>query len=98
MSNFDFHWKYNDFEIASTKNIRTSLPYIELIKWEYPEGKKPYCFTLAIYDWDDEGGELRFVGNRPFEYIADIDVTSIWKQLWLACKMLADWYEKERYS
>ena len=97
---FDFHWKYNEFEIRTIQthyiDTNKTLPYIELVKWIYKENEKPYCFTLAYYKWDSEGGELIFVGNRPFEFIAEIDIQIIWKQLWLACKMLQDVYEKER--
>ena len=99
MTDFEFHWKYGDFEINVSHNLSTKLPYIDLVKWVYPDdNKKPYCYSLAYYEWNDEGGELHFVGNRPFEDIAEVDLTPIWKQLWLACKMLQDWYEKERYS
>lgn len=94
---FDFHWKYKDFEIRSTPYFSTGLPYVELVKWD-TDGRRPYCYTLASYRWDEEGGELHFVGDRPFRDIADIDLTPIWKQLWLACDMLKDWYEKEELA
>lgn len=93
---FDFNWKHKDFEIKTTHTFGSvNDPYIELIKWCNKNDKR-YCFTLAYYRWNDDGGELIFVGNRPFEEIAEIDVQPIWKQLWLACKMLQDIYEKER--
>lgn len=94
---FEINWKYEDFEIRTTQGFdKQTLPYIELVKWVYSENEKPYCFVLAYYKWDREGGELSFVGNRPFECIAEIDIQPIWKQLWLACKMLQDAWEKER--
>ena len=94
-NSFEFHWKYKDFEIRSLYSYATGLPYVELIKWNN-EAEPPYCYTLAYYRWNSEGGELHFVGNRPFRELAEVDLTPIWKQLWLACEMLVDWYEKER--
>lgn len=93
---FEFNWKYKDFEIRTIRRNSTDLPYVELIKWVH-DVESHYCYTLAYYRWDREGGELHFVGNRPFKDIAELDLTPIWKQLWLACEMLTDWYEKEHY-
>ena len=93
---FEFHWKYKDFEIRSENAFdKGGNPYIELVKWVEKDSGKRYCYTLAYYKWDSEGGELIFVGNRPFVDIAEIDIQPIWKQLWLACAMLKDVYEKE---
>ena len=94
---FEFHWKYKEFEIRSANTFgKGGNPYIELVKWTQDSRGKSYCFTLAFYKWDSEGGELIFVGDRPFTEIAEIDVAPIWKQLWLACGMLKDVFEKER--
>ena len=95
MNAFEFSWKYKEFEIKSTKSVNANKPpYVELIMWDEYNGK-PSCFTLAIYNWDSEGGEWHFVGERPFKYIADIDISTIWKQMWLASEMYNDWYKKE---
>ena len=91
---FEFSWKSDSFEIRSIQT--NDKPYIELVKWCTSENKRSHCFVLASYHWDDEGGELHFIGNRPFEEIADINIQPIWKQLWLACAMLKDWYSKHR--
>lgn len=93
---FEFHWKYKDYEIQTIQSFSTGLPYVELIKWDY-FAKKPCCDTLAYYNWNSEGGELCFVRTRPFNSIAEIDIMPIWKQLWMACEMLIDWYEKEEH-
>ena len=94
---FEINWKYENYEIRTIQNPdKKTLPYIELVKWIYEENQKPHCFVLASYHWDSEGGELRFIGNRPFEYIAELDIQVIWKQLWLACEMILDAWEKER--
>lgn len=92
---FEFNWKYKDFEIRSQRRYNNN-PYIELVKWTNDNKDKPHCFTLAYYSWNDEGGELIFIGNRPFEYIAEIDLSPIWKQLWYACGMLQDAYFQAR--
>ena len=97
MNEFKFSWQYKDFEIRTTTRLSSKTPYLELVKWEYDKRRgQNYCYTLASYHWDDEGGELHFVGDRPFRDIAELDLTPIWKQLWLACDMLKDWYEKEQ--
>ena len=98
MKNFEFSWTYGDYKIRSMSNGEGNPPYVELIKRCENSNGKSYFITLAFYRWDREGGELTFVGNRPFEEIAELDLAPIWKQLWLACKMLQDWYEKERWS
>lgn len=86
--NFSFDWKFKDFEIKTTDNAH---PYIELIKWEANEEGRRYCFTLAYFHRDKDGGyELHFVCDRPLEYIAAVDVGEIWKQLWLAQQMFED--------
>ena len=96
MNEFKFSWQYKDFEIRTVTGLTSKAPYLELVKWAYDERRgKNFCYTLAYYHWDDEGGELHFVGSRPFRDIAELDLTPIWKQLWLACDMLKDWYEKE---
>jgi len=96
---FEINWKYADYEIRTYKSSdANTLPFIELVKWFYEENQKPHCIVLASYEWDSEGGELHFVGNRPFEYIADLDIQVIWKQLWLACEMILDAWEKEKWG
>lgn len=86
---FSINWKYKDFEIKSAKG-GNDLPYIELVKYNSSRSN----YTLAYYRWDREGGELRFVGNRPFKDIAAEDLAPIWSQLWLICELLKDAYEK----
>ncbi len=40
-------------------------PYLEIVEWS---DKHKHCYTIAVLDWpSDEGPDLRFVGNRPFE-------------------------------
>lgn len=85
---FEFDWKFQDFEIRTTKG--NGHPYVELVKWYDYKGRR-VCFTLAYWYRDKDGGYcLHFVGDRPLEYIAEIDVSVIWKQLFLAQKMYED--------
>lgn len=91
MADFEFTWKYKDFEIRTTHTYgKVQKPYLELIKWSESEGKR-YCWTLA-YWYRDKGDdwELHFVCNRPLEEISDVDVSPIWRQLFLAQQMLED--------
>lgn len=99
MDKFNFSWQYKEFEIRTQHHLLdedNKKPYVELIKWSEDNKGKRFCFVLAYYKWDKEGGELIFVGNRPFTEIGSLDIAPIWKQLWLANEMLLDWYEKER--
>ena len=93
MKDFEFDWKFKDFEIKTTHGNRG--PYIELIKWYTTSNGKRGCFSLAYWTKDSDGYyELNFLGNRPFEEIAEIDISPIWKQLFLAQKMFEDAVEK----
>jgi len=91
-NNFDFTWKYKDFEIRTTHSYgKVQRPYIELIYHYLDDNGRDYCFTLAYWHKNQSGGyDLIFVGDRPLEYIAEIDVSVIWKQLYLAQQMFED--------
>lgn len=97
-STFEFNWRYAGFEIRTTHGLRSNEPYVELVKHDTDRNGRDYVFTLAYWHIDDEGAELRFVGDRPFEYIAEIDINKIWKQMWLAGEMMNDWYKKEHWA
>lgn len=91
MMDFEFSWKYKDFEIRTTNSFSTGEPYIELVKHETSESGRDYVFTLAYFHRSkDCCYELHFVGDRPLRYIADIDVSEIWRQLWLAQELFED--------
>lgn len=90
--NYEFDWKFGDFEIRTARRIfGDNEPYIELIKCYEDERGRRSCYTLAYFHVDkDNDVELHFVGDRPFKEIADIDIGKIWKQLWYAQEMLQD--------
>lgn len=75
---FEFYWSYKDFVIRSVQG-RNTLPYLELTAKCADSDAR---FTLAIYQWDKEGGELHFIGNRPLkEYAVQMDSDSPMKPI-----------------
>lgn len=92
---FEFNWKFKDYEIRTRNSLAAtsekSFPYVELVKWD-TSGNKNYCYTLAYFHYDKQEPdvELRFIGERPFENIAEIDIQPVWKQLWLAGAMMKE--------
>lgn len=92
MDMFDLNWKFKDFEIRTTHVCgKEEIPYLELIKHDRDDNGRDYAFTLGYWHEDEDGDYvLRFVCERPLEYIADIDIGAIWKQLYLAQQMFED--------
>ena len=60
-------------ELRRTSNIATEEPYLEIVKWYQVEGEEEYCCTIAIFEDDGEGYDLKSVGDRilldEFEWI-----------------------------
>ena len=84
----EFNWKKGDLEVRTTSSVNGE-PYCELVKWNTDENGRRWCFTLAYFHKDRDGYvELHFVGDRPFNEIAEIDINDVWKELWLSCLML----------
>lgn len=82
-------WKKGDLEVRTTTSYASGEPYVELIKWNTDENGRRYCFTLAYFHKSKEGNvSLHFVGDRPFNEIAEIDINDVWKELWLSCLFL----------
>ena len=63
--------KIQDLEFRQTKTLgKEPKIYWEIVKWDKMKldgEEKEYCYTLATWQKDGEGWELRFVGSRPFE-------------------------------
>ena len=94
---FEFSWKFKDFEIRTIKSNVDNHPYIELVQWNQNDSGRRSCFVLAYFRRDKDGSyELHFVGDRPLRYIAEIDIGEIWNQLWLAQQMFEDAERKLR--
>ncbi len=84
------NWTKGDLEVRTTTSVMGE-PYIELVRWQTDENGRRYCFTLAYFHKNKEGYvELHFVGDRPFNEIAEIDINDVWKELWLSCLFLSD--------
>lgn len=81
-TNCSFSWRYDDFEISFSVE-EDKIPSVHLIKWENNKEDSEdsrSCFTLAYWDYND-GWDLKFVGNRMFEYIKPYQVEKIWSAL-----------------
>ena len=90
MADFEFTWRFMDFEIRTARPFSGAGPYLELVKWYDYDGRR-HCYTLAYWHRDKDGGyELHFVRERPLADIAEEDISPIWKQLFLAQQMFED--------
>lgn len=50
----------------------------EIVRWfDGPEICRSYCIAIAFWEPSNEGPELKFVGNRPFD--AGVDAKVFWK-------------------
>ena len=83
----EFRWKYKNYVLrACPKRLARFFPEepnetIDFVLWQKDDKGKDYCFSLAYFRKDSEGYYLHFVGNRPFQYIAEEDVPYVWKAL-----------------
>ena len=90
----EFRWKYKNYELmACPKQLARFTPdepneTIDLVLWKKDKAGKDYCFSLAYFRKDSEGYYLKFVGNRPFQYIDEEDVPFVWNALNAAQKIL----------
>lgn len=87
-TSMEINIKKNGFEIRTAHDMKGNERY-ELAKWEKTEDGRDYSFVLAYFHKDSNGYyNLIFVGDRPFQYIAEIDIADIWRELWMAQMML----------
>lgn len=95
----NFSWKYKDYELrACPKPLVKTRIYdknetIDFVKWRTNSDGTKYCFSLAYWRRNSEGYDLRFVGNRPFDYIEVEDLDTIWEALRMAQDVLNKWFE-----
>lgn len=68
--------RVENLELRLTKAFAEGWPsYYEIVCWQdydpehLPENatSKEYCYTLASWEKDSEGWDLKFVGNRVFD-------------------------------
>ena len=89
---FNISWKYKDYELRKTSSLSKAADYWELVKWQDNNS----CFVLAYFAQDKEGWELKFVGDRPFEYIEEDDLFTVWNALKMTCRTLNDYFNIAR--
>ena len=91
---FSFTWDYKNYSFrAVTKNLNISdsktNETIELV-WK----NNDMVFTIAYWIKSSDGYDLKFVGNRMFEYINSEDIVSIWEMLKICQMILDDFHNK----
>ena len=98
LGELDFNWKYKDYELRAcpASLIRLSPDdkntTINFIKWSGPvTDKKRFCISIAYFIKGNEGYNLHFVGDRPFEHIANEDLAICWDALKMASNLLNSW-------
>lgn len=83
----EFRWKYKNYELrACPKHLARFTPdepneTIDFVLWEKDGNGKDFCFSLAYFIKGSGSYDLKFVGDRPFQYIAEEDVPYVWKAL-----------------
>jgi hypothetical protein len=55
----------DDLEMRAATPLNSDKEYFEIVKWTTTTTR--HCYTLAVFDQDKEGYNLRFIGNRPFD-------------------------------
>lgn len=65
---------------------------IDVVMWCKDSDGKPYCISLAYFVRDNNGYYLKFVGARPFIYLAAERVPELWEALQDAQKVLDGWF------
>ena len=93
---FEFHWRYADYEVRTTHGLRSDSPYVELVHWEQGRDGRACCYTIAYwYTSKGDGWDLRFVGDRLLE-LSRLHIEKIWPQLVAAQIALEGWLEDQR--
>ena len=96
----EFNWEYKNYALkACPKRLvrfkNEPNETIDFIKYDTDSNGERYCYSLAYWRKDDEGYELKFVGDRPFKHIEPEDIEVVWKALRVAQKVLDGWFELE---
>lgn len=96
LGELSFNWKYKDYELrACPPSLARLKPEdknttIDFIKW-FNTNEKPYCISIAYFVKTNEGYDLKFVGDRPFEHIDSEDLSVCWCALKMASNLLNSW-------
>ena len=79
--NLEFRWVESNYH----------PPYPEIVCWVKKDDGSEYCYTLALWVEDSEGWDLKFVGDRPFDY-DNVDPKLFWEVARLGNTIAnADW-------
>ena len=95
----EFCWKFKNYELRACPKRLARLSdderneTIDFVMWNTDSTGKRYCFSLAYWRRDNEGYFLKFVGDRPFQYIASEDVPIVWTALQVAQAMLDKFFD-----
>ena len=94
----DFNWKYKNYELkACPLSLARLTPEdknttIDFVKWSGPiTDTDRHCFSIAYFVKTNEGYDLKFVGNRPFNHIDSEDLAVCWDALKMASNLLNSW-------
>ncbi len=61
----NIYYRIGNLELRRTENIGTKEYYLEIVEWLKDDGKKDYCYTVAIFEETKEGDyNLESVGDR----------------------------------
>ena len=94
-----FFWEWQSYNTKVCYSI-TEISYIgekpknvPLALNRFDDNFEGSCFVIGTWERDDEGYEFRSVGSRMFDYVADEDLSEIWKAI-----KNADKYLNERFA
>ena len=100
MMDLNFNFRYKDYELKACPSRLVRFDpeepneTIDLVKWDMTDDDRPFCFSLAYFSRGSDGYSLRFVGDRPFEYIDAEDVPIVWIMLKQAQEILDRYFEE----
>ena len=57
-------YRIGNLELRKTENVVTKKEYIEIVRWEEDDNYGIYCYTIIIFEENNEGYYLKSVGNR----------------------------------
>lgn len=61
IDDLEFRWVQSEVRFPADDR------FPEIVRWEYSEtSEREFCYTLAVWVKDDEGYDLKFIGDRPF--------------------------------
>ena len=75
--NLEFRW-VEAVRWVKTDGPDQNLRYPEIVCWVKKIDNSEFCYTLAYWDEDSEGWDLKFVGDRPFDY-DNVDPKLFWE-------------------